>query len=100
MVDRLLKVNAYTTLDYVEAEVEGHDLGDEAPAVLNVTAARKDPDHVELALELDDALDEVPHHVDRVPLTAEEARAIATDLERHADRVEAASAGDGGTEAE
>ncbi|MFB6235650.1 MAG: DUF6360 family protein [Halopenitus sp.] len=94
MVDRLLKVNAYTTLDYVEAEVEGHDLADEALAVLNVTAARQDPDHVELALELDDAIDEVPHHVDRVPLSAEEARAIAADLERHADRVEAASSGD------
>ncbi|WP_430503803.1 DUF6360 family protein [Haloparvum sp. PAK95] len=96
MVDRLLKVNAYTTLDYVEAEVEGHDLADEAPAVLNVTAAREDPDHVELAFELDDALEDVPHHVDRVPLSADEARKVAADLERHADRVEAAAADDGG----
>ena len=96
MVDRLLKVNAYTTLDYVEAEVEGHGLTDEAPAVLNVTAARENPDHVELAVELDDALEEVPHHVDRVALTAEEARSIADDLKRHADRVETASDDDGG----
>lgn len=95
MVDRLLKVNAYTTLDYVEAEVEGHELADEAPAVLNVTADRHDPDHVELALELDDALDAVPHHVDRVPLSPAQARAIATDLEKYADRVEAASDDDG-----
>lgn len=91
MPDRLLRVNAYTTLDLLDGEAEGHSFEEEAPAVLNVTAPREDPDHVELALELDNAdLDHLPAHADRVRLSAEEAREIAADLEKHADRVDAA----------
>lgn len=89
MVDRLLRVNAYTTFDTVEAEAQGHDFSEEALAVLNVTAAREDPDHVELELELDNtALDELPAHADRVSLSADEARTLAAELEKYAARVD------------
>jgi hypothetical protein len=96
MPDRLLRVNAYTTLDMVDAEATGHDFADRAVAVLDVTAPREDPDAVTLALELDNTdLAHLPAHADRVTLTPAQARAVADDLERHADRVEAAQAGDG-----
>jgi hypothetical protein len=92
MTDRLLKVNAYTTLDTVDAAAVGHDFEDRAFGVLNVTADRRDPDEVYLELELDaTALDTVPAHADRVRLTPAEARSVATALEKQADRVKAAS---------
>ena len=92
MTDRLLKVNAYTTLDTVDAAAVGHDFEDRALGVLNVTADRRDPDEVYLELELDaTALDTVPAHADRVRLTPAEARSVATALEKQADRVKAAS---------
>ncbi len=92
MTDRLLKVNAYTTLDTVDAAAVGHDFEDRALGVLNVTADRRDPDEVYLELELDaTALDTVPAHADRVRLTPAEARTVAAALEKQADRVEAAS---------
>lgn len=91
MPDRLLKVNAYTTFDLLDAEAEGHDFEESALAVLNVTAPRKNPDHVALELELDNAqLTELPAHADRVRLSAAEARTLAAELEKYAGRVEAA----------
>jgi len=89
MADRILKVNAYTTFDLLDGVVEGHGFEEEALAVLNVTAPRKDPDHVELQLELDNAdLTETPAHADRVTLSAEQARELADELEKYAGRVE------------
>jgi hypothetical protein len=89
MVDRLLKVNAFTTLDTVDAAATGHDFEEAALAVLNVTAPREEPDHVALELELDNSqLSTLPAHADRARLSAAEARDLAAELEKHAARVE------------
>ncbi|WP_254542828.1 DUF6360 family protein [Halomarina pelagica] len=89
MPDRLLRVNAYTTFDLLDGRAEGHDFEEEAFAVLNVTAPRKDPDRVTLELELDGTqLEHLPAHADRVTLSAEQARTLAAELVEHAERVE------------
>jgi len=91
MADRVLKVNAYTTLDLVDARAEGHGFEESAYATLNATAARNDPESVALQLELDNTeLDALPAHADRVALSPEQARTLADDLETHAERVEQA----------
>ncbi|WP_136716830.1 DUF6360 family protein [Halorientalis salina] len=93
MVDRILKVNAYTTFDLIDGRVEGHGFEEEALAVLNVTAPRKDPDHVKLQLEMDNTqLSEVEPHADQVTLSAAEARELAAELEEYAGKVEDAQA--------
>lgn len=70
MSDRILKVNAYTTLDLLDGRAEGHGFEEDALAVLNVTADRKNPDAVKLQLELDNTdLDAVPAHADEIELT-------------------------------
>jgi len=95
MSDRLLSVNAYTTLDLLEGEAEAHEFTESAYAVVNATAPRKNPDHIKLELELDNAeLEHLPAHADRVRLTPEQARTIAADLEKYADKVEANLADD------
>lgn len=92
MVDRIMTVNAYTTFDMLEGTVEGHGFEEEALAVLNVTAPRKNPDHVSVQLELDNTdLSEVTPHADTVTISAAQARELAGELEEYADRVEAAS---------
>lgn len=89
MADRIMTVNAYTTLDLVEAEAEGHGFTEAAYATLNVTSPRTDPDRVTLQLELDNAeLNELPAHADTVTLSPSEARTLAADLEEHAQTVE------------
>jgi hypothetical protein len=91
MPDRIMKVNAYTTLDLLDGTAEGHDFEEEAYATLNVTSPRRDPDHVSLQLELDSTgLDHLPPHADSVRLSPEQARTLASDLEEHAGAVEAA----------
>ena len=91
MSNRLLKVNAYTTLDLVDATARGHDFEESGVAVLNVTSPRKNPDHVEFQLEIDNShLDELPAHADEVTLSAEEARTLGDALHSHADKVDAA----------
>ena len=96
MPNRLLKINAYTTLDLVDATARGHDFEDDAVAVLNVTSARENPDHVQFQLELDNSqLESVTAHADEVTLSPEEARTIADALESHAAKVEAAQADEG-----
>jgi len=90
MSDRLLSVNAYTTLDLLDGEAEAHEFTESAYAVVNATAPRKNPDHVKLEMELDNAeLEHLPAHADRVRLTPEQARTIAADLEKYADKVKA-----------
>ncbi|WP_224448445.1 DUF6360 family protein [Haloprofundus salilacus] len=92
MPDRLLRVNAYTTFDMLDATATGHEFEEEAFAVLNVTAPRKNPDAVTLELELDNTqLEHLPPHADRVTLTAEQARTLADELEKYARRVKAAN---------
>ena len=82
-------MNAYTTLDLLDGRAEAHDFEEQAYATLNVTSPRRDPDHVSLQLELDNTeLEHLPAHADSVTLTAEQARALAADLEEHAARVE------------
>jgi len=89
MSDRLLSVNAYTTLDLIDGEAEAHDFTESAYAVVNATAPRKKPDHVKLELELDNAeLEHLPAHADRVRLTPEQARELASELERYAAKVD------------
>ncbi|WP_256685906.1 DUF6360 family protein [Halococcus qingdaonensis] len=92
MSDRILKVNAYTTLDLLDGRAEGHGFEEHALAVLNVTADRNDPDAVKLQLELDNTdLDAVPAHADEIELTPEQARTVATALEDRAATVEGAT---------
>ena len=89
MSDRLLSVNAYTTLDLIDGEAEAHDFTESAYAVVNATAPRKNPDHVKLELELDNAeLEHLPAHADRVRLTPDQARELASELERYAEKVD------------
>jgi hypothetical protein len=89
MSDRLLSVNAYTTLDLIDGEAEAHDFTESAYAVVNATAPRKKPDHVKLELELDNAeLEHLPAHADRVRLTPDQARELASELERYAEKVD------------
>ena len=91
MADRIMKVNAYTTLDLLDGEAEGHGFTETAYAVLNVTSPRKNPDHVSLQLELDNTeLEELSAHADTVRLSPAEARELAADLEKHAAKVESA----------
>lgn len=92
MSDRLITVNAYTTLDYVEAVARGEEFEWESVAVVNATADGEDPDCVHLQLELDNLAEEhLPKHMEDLELTPDQARALAADLEKHADRVEDAS---------
>ncbi|NUE01295.1 hypothetical protein HUB97_02145 [Halorubraceae archaeon YAN] len=92
MPDRLLRVNAYTTFDLLDGEAVGHDFSESALAVLNVTAPRKNPDHVKLEFELDNTqLEQLPAHADRVRLSAAEARTLAVELEKYATRVDEAT---------
>ncbi|KZN22918.1 hypothetical protein A4G99_17650 [Haladaptatus sp. R4] len=89
MADRVLSVNAYTTFDLLDAVAEGHGWTDEAMAVLNVKTPRKNPDEVLLQLELDNgSLDNLPAHADTVSLSPDEARTLAGELERYAEKVE------------
>jgi hypothetical protein len=89
MPDRIMTVNAYTTLDLLDGRAEGHGFEEEAFATLDVTSPRKEPDHVSLQLELDNTeLEHLPAHADSVTLSAEQARTLAADLEEHAARVE------------
>lgn len=95
MPNRLLKVNAYTTLDLVDATARGHDFEETGPAVLNVTSPRKNPDHVTFQLEVDNShLDALPAHADEATLSPDQARTLADALNSHADKVEAAQADD------
>ncbi|WP_144920091.1 DUF6360 family protein [Halorubrum salsamenti] len=95
MSDRLLRVNAYTTLDLVEGRARGHEFESEAPGVVNVTAPREDPEHVTLQVELDDtAIDDLTAHADEIDLSTAQARTLAETLESTADRVDAARDGD------
>ncbi|MFD1633254.1 DUF6360 family protein [Haloplanus ruber] len=91
MADRVLKVNAFTTFDLLDARIEGHGFEEEAFATLNVRTARNDPEEVSLDLELDNTqLDSVPAHADRVSLSAAEARTLAAELQQAAERVDEA----------
>ena len=91
MVDRIMMVTAYTTFDLLDGEIEGHGFEEEALAVLNVTAPKKNPDHVSLQLELDNTqLESVEPHADKVILSADQAREMAAELEKYADRVDEA----------
>jgi hypothetical protein len=90
MADRIMTVNAYTTLDLLEGRAEGHDFEEQALATLNVSTPRTDPDHVTLQLELDNTdLDHLSSHADSVMMTAEQARTLSEELDEYAEKVEA-----------
>lgn len=89
MADRIMRVNAYTTLDLLDGTAQGHDFTDEAYATLNVTSPRKNPDHLTLQVELDNTqLSNLPAHADTVTLDPDQARKLAAELEDHAQKVE------------
>lgn len=93
MNERITSVTAYTTLDFVEGAAVGPDWTESGAGVLNVSSPDGDPERVELQFELDDVdRDRLPLHAERVDLTPEQARAVASDLVREADRIE----GEGG----
>ena len=101
MTDRLMKVNAYTTLDLVDAVVKGHDFETESLAVVNATADKEAPDCVRLQFELDNMTEEyLPAHMEAFELTPEQARTVAADLEKHAARVEEAQAAEASSDAD
>ncbi|TKX42826.1 DUF6360 family protein [Halorubrum sp. ARQ200] len=94
MPNRLLRVNAYTTLDLVDGRARGHEFETDAPGVVNVTAPREDPEQVTLAVELDGTeIDDLAAHADEFDLSPAQARTLAEALELTADRVEAAKSG-------
>lgn len=87
-----MKVNAYTTLELVDAVAKGHDFETESLAVVNATAKKKNPDCIKLQFELDNMTEEhLPAHMEELRLTPAQAREIAVDLEKHAKRVEKAT---------
>ncbi|WP_211338321.1 DUF6360 family protein [Haloterrigena salifodinae] len=89
MTDRLMKVNAYTTLDLVDAVARGQEFETEAFAVANATSDKENPDCVRLQFELDNMTEEhLPAHMEELELTADQARTLAADLEKHADRID------------
>ncbi|WP_276255353.1 DUF6360 family protein [Halomontanus rarus] len=91
MPDRLMDVNAYTTLDFAEAVVTGYDFEEETAAVLNATTDREEPKCIRLQLELDNATEKhLPAHMEELQLAPDQARTLADDLEKYADRVEQA----------
>jgi hypothetical protein len=92
MADRIMKVNAYTTLDLLDGRAEGHDFEESALATLNVSTPRRDPDEITLQVELDPTdLAALPAHADSVTLTPEQARTLAAELVESAEEVEAAT---------
>ncbi|WP_435361493.1 DUF6360 family protein [Haloarchaeobius sp. DFWS5] len=85
MADRLLKVNAYTTLDLVDAEVRGHEFSQEGFAVANVTT--DDDGRVLVQTEIDNMTEEeLPAHVDELSLSPDQARTLAAALEKSAEK--------------
>ena len=96
MVGRLMKVNAYTTLDLVDVRVRTADDETAGLGVANATSARENPEHVQFQFEADGQPDGVAAHVDELELSPEAARELAADLESHAAKVEAARRGEGG----
>ncbi len=91
MADRLISVTAYTTLDLVDAVAKSHEFTEETYGIVNATSPRKNPDVVQLQFELDNMTEKhLPAHMDEYKLTPEQARTLAADLEKHADKVEAA----------
>lgn len=87
MSRRLMSVTAHTSVDHADAVARGHGFEAESIAVADATADRIDPDYVCLQVELDDP-GELPDHMEELRLTPDQARALATDLEENADRVE------------
>lgn len=87
MSRRLMSVTARTSVDHADAAASGHGFETESVAVVDATADRSDPDCVRLQVELDDP-GELPDHMEEVRLSPDQARALAADLEEHADRVE------------
>lgn len=73
-------MTAYTTFDHLDARAVGEGWSEAAVAVLDVESPAGGR-IVRLGLELDPSdLDRLPHHVDYVPLTPEQARSLADDL--------------------
>lgn len=89
MAERILTVTAFTTLDLVDARVEGHGWESETYAVCNVTTDDGDGDggdeRVVLQVELDNTdLAHLDAHADELRLTPAEARELAATLEERA----------------
>lgn len=89
MPNRLLSVTGYTTLDYVDAVATGYEFEFESVAVVNATTDRKEPDDVQLQVELDNRTEEhFPAHKVELQLDPKQARELAGELEEYAQYVE------------
>lgn len=89
MADRIMTVNAYTTLDLLDGSAEGHGFEEEALATLNVRTPRTNPEHVTLQLELDNTeLERLPPHADSVSMSPNQARTLAEELLECAEQIE------------
>jgi hypothetical protein len=85
---RQLDVTASTTFDFLDARVTGDGWSEESIAVLDVESPR-DEETVTLALELDPVdVKRLEPHAETVPLTPEQARELAAELETAADAAE------------
>jgi len=74
MSDRLLRVNAYTTLDLVEGAPRARVRGRRARR-RERHGSPEDPEHVTLEVELDNtAIDDLPAHADEVDLSPAQAQ--------------------------
>jgi hypothetical protein len=100
MVGRLMRVNAFTTLDLVDVRVRSADESVSTLGVANVTSDRENPEVVRVQVEADDHPAGVAAHVDELELAPEQARSLAAALESHADRVGAGSSASDGVDAD
>lgn len=92
MSNRILSVNAYTTLDLVAARIETHETGLSLDGVVDVTTEDAHPNRVVLGIELDTVgVDAVPPHADRVLLTPDQAESVAESLQDYADDARSSS---------
>ncbi|WP_232687012.1 DUF6360 family protein [Halobacterium zhouii] len=84
MPERVLPVNAYTTLDLAAYEAEGHGWLDESHAVVDVAT---EDGQVILELEADGADTSLDAHADRLRLDADDARTLAAALDDAAEQL-------------
>ncbi len=87
-----MRVNAYTTLDLVDARIRTAEDEVAGLGVANATSDRENPEHVQLQFEADGQPEGVAGHVDELELSPAQARELAAALETHADKVDAAQA--------
>lgn len=80
MSERLMDVNAYTTLDLVEATAHGHGWWENGLGTLDASLS-EDGEAVVLEYELDSmSVERLPQHAVRLRLSEADARELADDI--------------------